>query len=373
MPKKLRLTQILKEHKDRCGSIAKLSEAIREANGGEKSVDQRKLAAIINGEVKTLSISLLEALDMYLTPFGQSLADTPLFDADTILRALVLNGRVAFFIATRMREEEQRAYMSVFDVRGFSSIVGAINQRWPATRVSLREDEARPSFACAPPERDWGQLLQDDKQSYCCIGLLPPMAEHMVAEMFGVCAFAPPWPAGPSLPFHFVRRPRPTREPRNSEILSCLAFSVDDLARMVAAKAVTLADESLPQAIKRGDAQAFLVGSEVHPVYPNSDEGWNDYGVVVAQRRPGGEVWCVIGGLSGPGTLAAAEALSGMSGAMPESELGRPSRPVYAVVEAAVEVDPDKTFGDNRRVVDQRVIVEPTEWEPTPPNTARRG
>lgn len=354
---KLRLAQILERHKEQCGSIAKLAEAINKANNGEKSVAPRKLAPIIGGNPNSLTLSELEAIDNYLKPFGQSLADLPLFDADTVERALVEQGEVVLYLSTRVVLE--REYTSVWDTRAFSGIAESIHSRWPTTRVILKEQESQRLVEQATPDRDWSQLVDNTHASYCCLGspLTSGLAEYMLAAMFGVPAFKPP-PVirNTELPFYFVWYPHPDDESRSERISSHFAHHADDLA-----KAELTLPQDLPEAIRDRKAQAFLVGKNVHEVRLDQEE-WKDYGVIVAQRREQGKVWVVVAGLSGPGTFAAARLLGETPLALPESRLGEISRPVYAVVESAVRINPKKTSGDRREVMGQKILGSPQVW-----------
>src|SRR5207249_2958343 len=67
--------------------------------------------------------------------------------------------------------------------------------------------------------------------------------------------------------------------------------------------------EALTQRIRADEACAFKIGENVKPVLL-SERRHQDYGVVVARRQPGGQVWMLVGGASGPGTYAAALALA---------------------------------------------------------------
>jgi len=356
----LRLKSILEGHSEKHGGIAALAREIKSANQGRREVSERKLAAILSGEANVLRVAELEALSTYLTPFGQGLADMPLFDADGILRDLVAKEEVVFFAATRSRKN--RDYTSVWDVRAFNDVVGSINYRWPTTRISLMEEVER--FAeDAPSEQHWPQLLADvdGDRSYCCLG--GPRAfgltEYMLATMFGVPPFKKGVPAGPPLPFYFVWHPHPDKS-KTQSVQSQFALAASDLPDTE----FKLPNEDLPNLIEDRKAQAFLARHDlkVYPVYLDRGE-WEEYGVIVAQRRERGEIWVVVGGLSGPGTYAAAKMLNEISLPVPESKPGEVSPPVYAVVEAAVKVKADKTSGDVRDVMGQKIVVGPQVWD----------
>jgi len=353
---KLRLAKILEEHKRRCGSLARLSDEITEANDGQRSIEKRKLNSIIKSKAKSLTLADIEALDVFLTRFGQSLARLPLLDTNGIVQALVEKGKVDIFVPTRVLE--RRDYTSVWDVRALSGIVESINRRWPTTRIGLQE-EAERSAACAPPDEDWAKLVDDLEASCCCLGspLVFGLAEYMLAEMFGVQPFVPLPKIHPKLPFHFVWYADPDKSKRKNR-QSHFALTAKDLT----AGELTLPAADLPQAISERKAQAFLVGETIYPVQLDQPKR-KDYGVVVAQRRERGQIWVVIAGLSGPGTYAAARLLDELTVTLPGSELGEVAPPVFAVVESAVRMNSSKTSGDVREVVDQRILVEPQVWK----------
>lgn len=333
-------------------------DAIKAANGGTGSIDHRKLNAIITGKAKSLSISDLEAINNFLGQFGEGLADVPILDADTITRALVERGRVMVFVACRM--DGDRDYTSVWDVRGFSSIVENVNLRWPGTKAVLKAEQSLPILADSRKDEDWARLLDNTDGSSCCLGapLAFGLAEYMLASTFRVPAFKPaPRIQKVRLPFQFVWFPDPSGETQADRIPSHFALSADDLEE----GDLELPDKDLPTAIRARDAQAFLAAGTVYPVRLTEPER-KDYGVIVAQRREKGQVWVVVAGLSGPGTLAAAKMLGEIPAVLPESSVGKVSDPVYAVIESAVRLNRDRTRGDPRELVDQRLLLGPKVW-----------
>jgi hypothetical protein len=360
MPR-LRISQVLSELAERT-SRAKLLKEIENANGGQKSITARKLGAIIRGNVQTVSMSDLEAIDRFLRPLGQGLADRPLFDEDCLMRDLARTGEVTFFVPTRV--VDHRDYTSVWDVRAFGAIAENMKLRWPTTQIKLREEVNR-DFSRSPEGRDWSQLLHGAGTSYCCLGspLATLLAEYMLSCMFGVTPFKTASAPDQPLPFYFVWYPPPADEANDRRIPIRFAVTADDLD----ATDGYSVKKDLPQAIRARHAQAFIVGEKVYEVRLDQHEH-KDYAVVVAQRREKGEIWVVIAGLSGPGTFAAASELVKTSQtsdeliSVPESKPGEVSAPVFAVVESVVKEDSSKTFGDNRIATDAMIVAGPEVW-----------
>ena len=328
------------------------------ANGGGRAAEPRKLAAIISGEPKSLTLPDLEAIDNFLRPFGQSLADLPLLDADTITRALVELEEVVFFMASR--HVNDREFVSVWDIRVYSAIAERIRQRWPKTRVILREEQGCQLVEKAHPQPDWSSLIADAEASYCCLGapLAFGLAEHMLALMFNVPPFKPLPKAGHRLPFHFIWYPPPGEALENASVPSHFVLSADDLTDL----SRTPAEKELAEAVRQRRAQAFLLEGQIYPVRLDQAQ-WKDYGVIVAQRRKKGQLWVVVAGLSGPSTLAAAKLLDAIRLDLPESGVGDVSPPIYAVVESAVRTSPRKASGERRELLDQKLLVGPKVWE----------
>jgi hypothetical protein len=365
----LHLIKVLQQHLGvmKKGAFKKLQEDIREASKDKKAVKDRVLRDIISGKPKSLRISDLEAIDSYLRPFGEGLADVPFFDADGVLRDLVAKREVVFLIANRITPD--RSYTSVWDVRAFNSIVESIDKRWPDTRVRLKEGipisltgDSRYVPESIPEESDCLQYFKNGNVSFCCLGapLSSRLSEYMLAKMFGVRPFTPPVSIETNLPFYFVWRPPRNNATGFARIPSHFSMTVEELRN-----ATTLSvEKGLLEAITEGKAQAFVVkikDYEVRPVWLDKSLH-QEYSIIVAQKLQEGEVWVVVAGLSGPGTYAAAKLLYKISIGIPDNKAGDVPRLVYSVVESTIKVKEENAPGDAREVIKQEVLVPPQIW-----------
>jgi hypothetical protein len=87
----------------------------------------------------------------------------------------------------------------------------------------------------------------------------------------------------------------------------------------------------------------------------NAGEPLRDFAVIAVYRRSAQQLWTVLSGLSGPGTLAAAMVLE--SNQLPHIEIGHM---VYHIVEVDVEIPVLKAKGDPRHIGKEkpRVILQ---------------
>lgn len=361
----LRLSRVLAKELQRLGSYDRLAAEIRLANAARKDkgrpdgVDRRKLKRIIEGTGYSLSPRDLEALDTYLTPLGEGLADQPLLvEREGILPALVRSGKVT--VAFGARPLKDRYYVGLWDVKTSAVILNAIYRVRPAVVVDIQSAENSDPVDQKAVESllrtvEDETASEDKKAALCCIGSprSSPLAEAMLCEMFGVSQerFRRPTPQGSPLPFLFVW---PTdsgvgHPPTGGTFRSRFALRAQDLE-----------DESLADAVKEGKAYAFVHRREIRPAYfPEAIS--KDYGVVVAQRRSNGQVWLVIAGLSGPGTFAAARAVeSKIAASLPEAVSGGHGPTLYAVIEAEVQNSGEP--GEHREVTGLKLIESPQRW-----------
>ena len=92
------------------------------------------------------------------------------------------------------------------------------------------------------------------------------------------------------------------------------------------------------------DLQSFLSESSITLSRdrrgPTLRKRVRSYGVIAAQRRPEGQIWVVIAGLTGPGTYAAATCLNAVEAPLPNAEDPHRGQVLWAVVEATVFTEP---------------------------------
>lgn len=338
---KLRLTHALKERLTKEGNLSKLAAHIEMAS--KLTIDPRKLKRILIGD-PTVGITLKDfvALDAYLSPFGEGLADNPLFDSQSLLSALVDRSSVLMLLGSHPQGADRRANLSRWDLRAANKVTRHIHSAAPATGVII-DDVV---FARSRPRDPDGQplpMLDDTATSLCIIGSPRACwaAERALAEMFDVDAFSKP---DAELPFHFVW----SRDLRNLYRDSTFAFKPNALRRPHPAAFAQFA---------KGEARALVVGDKLFMRAPTSKgKPWKDYGVVAAQRREDGRVFVVVAGLSGPATFAVAQALaSHRIGTLPHAPEGGGHGLVrWALIEATVE--DEGGHGDTRNVVGTHVV-----------------
>jgi hypothetical protein len=320
----LRFAKVLREQKQVVGSYLALEQKIHEANGREKDrrVDRRKLRRLADDEDVSLTLDELRALDVFLTPLGEGLADRPLFDKPNPIRSLVEKGVVTIVLGAYPRQKQQRNDMSRWDVLSMAHLVRKIELQKPGTQLEIKdllpdENLSRPPY------------LKHPGKSVCSIGSPRTClaTEQMLAKMFRVKAFTPEefdrvpvhflWSPTAKLPYgsafsHGSGNPRDVRSepaPKTRGRLVRPVLEVDGKRY----------EDSTPRPGTRGHATG------------------RSYGVVVAQQRAEGDVWIVAAGLTGPATFACASAVAaGLTGTVPEARDGH-SQIRWDVVEATVQ------------------------------------
>ncbi|MFQ5495037.1 MAG: hypothetical protein ACE5EX_06615 [Phycisphaerae bacterium] len=323
------------------GNYSKLAQAITTANADNDNgrVDRRKLRVIVDRQDVTLSLRELLALDVYLTPFGESLADRPILENPAPLRALADRHDVTIVLGAYPRPKEQRNYLSRWDVRSMAHLQQAIKHVKPDASIAIDD------FLFSEETPDRPGLLDGAGPSVACIG--SPRAcyisEYMLADMFRMKPFdpEPDW----DVPFHFLWTAK-------ARVLYDSTFRVE-------ADAIRDLDARLADDLDRDRLWGVLqVRKELFPVRFRTDEQtWTAYGVVAAQRRATGQVWMVIAGLSGPATFAAASALAdGRTSSVPECESPDQHSPVHLDVVRATVFQDYALPGDQRVVTDYRVV-----------------
>ena len=346
----LRLAKVIRERRDAHGSYSKLARAIQEVNRAEKPpLDRRKLRRIVDhDETVTLDMREIRALDRYLVPFGEGLADRPLLVRRSLLSSLSAKDDVKMLLGTYPRREH-RSDVSRWDLRALCLLQSALGQFHPRTKSNIDDVLLPGEFETSPESRaQFEHYLHDDKElSVCLIGAprSNPASEGALAGMFELEPFIKTLPQ--RLPFHFIWTPN-ARGP----YASAFALEADDIVDR---------DPALAEEIRNEDAWALLAEGELYRVLRDKEfqtKSWKSYGVVVAQRRQGGQVWLVVAGLTGPATYAAALAVAREeTGTLPEApDDEQVSKICWSLVEASIEVD-ETVPGDNRKVTDARVLL----------------
>jgi hypothetical protein len=169
-----------------------------------------------------------------------------------------------------------------------------------------------------------------------------PAAELMLADILGGTPFARPPAPGPR-PFAYVWSDQALRANPSS-------FAVT----------ASLSDE-VRQRHGQGPVQAMQIRGQLLPLNQQEDT-WTTYGVCVARRFENEAVWLVLGGATGPGTLACAREVEAMeadwSGRDGDSAVRGAWMAVWGDVRRTIDADEVKRPGDRRRLVRSGVYVD---------------
>jgi hypothetical protein len=341
-----RILAHLKNEKDT--PWAAVEREIEKASHGV-TIDRRRLARMATGDlVDDVSIKFeeLEALSEYFRENGFTLLDRP-----RLLEALVARGAVSFLLGSYARTHRQRTDISRWDVKAMTAILGGIDLLRSGTNFEI-QDVIKPDKA-----EDIVRKMQaggdvPEGPSLCCLGSPRAniAAEIMLCEMFNVPVGDAGRGARGDLPFAFVW-------PRGEPMTSSFAMSANDV------------DCGRWRCLDSGpgeDGWAIRIGEDVYPTKPSDDAPWKTYGVAVAQRRPSGQVWLVVAGLTGPATCAVAEVVASdliMASLDRENPVDQGSSVVWAAIEAVTAVDDDLP-GDKRVIKSWRILGRSQQWRP---------
>jgi hypothetical protein len=342
----LRMARVLHELALELHGFSELARSIKAANNNhpKRRVERRKLARIAAGEDVSLTLDELRALDTYLTPLGEGLADRPLFDKPNPILALAGTGAVTLVLGAYPRDQERRIDLSWWDVRSMTHLLRAIALRRPGTDVEIQdllveEDQPVPFY------------LQDPRRSVCAIG--SPRAsfatEYMLAEMFEVRPFDDR---------HFDRVKIHFLWPWWIKPFCSSAFSPDpeSLARFNPDLWNDLGGANRDQPVLEVNGKRY---EDTSPKNEGEPPG-QSFGMVITQQQADGGVWMVLAGLTGPATYACATAVtSGVAGTVLESG-DRPSPVRWDLVSTVVERNPvphgDPRTTDTASVVDSGIV-----------------
>jgi hypothetical protein len=337
----LRIAQVLADLKHREGSYLKLQKAIERANAGEaaaplkggkkapRTIDRRKLKSIVDNDPGlVLSLGELRALDRYLEPFGHGLAYNPLFEKPQVLGRIAQTRRAAFLLGSKTDKNDPfRINISHWDFLGLSHIQAGLLGFPQNVYIDIREvrmhdqiEDAR--AALRDPELK--QLFGDGGPSLICLGSSRgnQVANWMLCRMVGREPFdSSDSRDHPELPIHFVW-------PLPQDYLFPSPFHLT-------AEQASREDPAVGEAVKRRAACFRYRGRYVvdELTDPRKREG-STYALCAAQRRPGGAIWLLAAGVTGPATYAAARWASKMATRFDENETDRPSSVSWNLLEA---------------------------------------
>ena len=323
----------------------RLSRQIQEMTGTR--IDRHKLKSLLAYENRSLSVDEFAAFDIFLTPFGESLADKPMFEPRGVLPEMARSGGIAFLLASDPIQNLRKIDISHWDVRSMIEVMRPVQDYGPLQIdldevVYLSGDE--PSGSTYRKE-GWYRKLTGQPQSMVSIGSprVARASEIMLAEMFSIDPFTPQGQDDPDLPFRFFW---PKKQSYFPSSFVCEQPETSNAP-----------DGKEPRV--RG-AMGLRLGERLLTVPPRRD--WpTSYGIIAAQRRVSGQIRLVVAGLQGPSTLAAARAVSSLSAAIPDAPRNRDSPVLWAVVEAKIKADKARG-GESRLVHGHRIAHGPHIW-----------
>ena len=382
---RLRLSQIVQELIEHEKSFEKLAERIAEANlqTNHGKVDRRKLSSLAKGDSVNLSFDELDALNRFLIQ-ERGVGLGSIFPTPTITEALTAKGKVTFLLGAK--HGGGRTALSVWDFRCMEWMARRIYRAAPMTQVDfldvplpLQGPSALPPSGQAAareidnweallndphsPSLNWEALLNDPRgPSLICFGTQRACwaTEFLLRKMFNIDWIPPAERNGTRSPFAFIWSPAQPDE-YDSSFSTCPSAIQDDGWRVDSKGAkgwqtwgIHLREPISVSGLGSNTLKTTLKTLKVQRQGVN----WSSFGAIVAQRRPHGQVWLCLMGLSGPETFAGAKVVDSVIKALPASDGHAPAPVLWALFEAAVQENLLEMTGDNRRLVSQRLLLQ---------------
>lgn len=343
---KLRFASVLKTQLQVLGSYTKLEDAIRnavkldpghliDAKGRVRSVDRRKLKAIVEGHKRfSLTLDELLALDKYLEPLGHGLAYNPILLKPDLMDRLAQSGKTTFLLGSKPDAADPfRINISHWDFLGFNSIqekvLGASDKSVlidiREVRMPRKEDKVNNKSRAEEYLRNEKAMLafDEDGPSVVCLASSRSnlMAEIMLCLMFGRDGFTSTPPAGlPELPFQFVWSGR-------SDYVFPSQFNLGP-------HKAGEEDPKFGEALVERGVSGLRVNRKfkVDELTDKDESEGYTYAVCAAQRRANKQVWLLVAGLTGPATYAASRWVHNMATKFDDATPGQPSKVYWSVV-----------------------------------------
>jgi hypothetical protein len=333
-------------------------------------IDRRKLRKLIKHDREvTLSLVELEALHAYLAMLGMGLTRKPFFTHSSIVQDLADLPDATFMLGTSMSQEGPD--LSHWDIQAMARIQRTVNE-FSTTTFDLMEVPRTESDDTASAGKKkqkktrnnlaWTEMFGPQAtESMILIGSERSNEGTRVAlsTMLGLQpGQAPQWD---ELPFYFVLFDKKDKRAARS----VLSRPLDDLPKQHAQLARDVR-KGVGWGLIAGDKK-FVSDAATRSETKNGPRFLQDevlsHGVIAAQRQKSGLIWVIIAGLTGPGTIAAASQLSGMSGALPQTADNHPNAILWGVVETIVDTTGLKQ-GGQADLGDPRFVIEPRLWDP---------
>ena len=310
--------------------------------------DRRKLTALARGsKTEVMTINQLLSLEAVLNENGMSLTHIKLFEHPMSLMSTLAEKRefIALFSA-REDTELKRMVLSDFDVMAWHEMTGAV------TREGFTAVKAKDAALCdtaAEADEAVKEIVKDIHRrkniAVAAVGSFRTnhFFEVLMCEMAGVPRYEPQ-PMG-ALPFQFVYPDEGA--PALKSAFELRAADIEDMK------------PSAYKKVLKGGRALVVNRKGVRQVFEASAPSWNmtrDLGIIAAQIQPDGNIWLVVAGLSGAGTLAAAQAAVEFRNTLPQPlEPGQRGAIIWAAVEAKLRTDAPRGTRATRKVHDWRL------------------
>ncbi len=241
-----------------------------------------------------------------------------------------------------------------------AEIQRGINASEVGVRLDIQDvmiDGRLPGLVESSDESGWEGLMDDHGPSLVCLGSsrTSPATEIMLCRMFEL-----------SPQRERARRTRSGCSPSTSSgaAPSPMSFRATSTSR---SKELGERDPAAADLIDVGDASALVTAEDVFVDSVNQTQEGDTYGVCVAQRRKGGQVWLIVAGVTGAATYATAKLARNLATRLHEQKRGEDSDIYWAVVRARVTKDPNLPLASVRSVAEETFASETHVWE-TPPS-----
>jgi hypothetical protein len=122
-------------------------------------------------------------------------------------------------------------------------------------------------------------------------------------------------------------------------------------------------DPDAAELIDAGRASALVTAEDVFVDGVHQNHEGDTYGVCVAQRRKGGQVWLIVAGVTGAATYATAKLARNLATRLHEQKRGKDSDIYWAVVRAHVTWDPNLPADSVRNVTEETIASGTHAWK----------
>ena len=309
------LARILAEDRERRGWAV-----VHKAD--ELGMDRRKLGDLMKKQARSITFKELHSIAGELAQSGVPLSQ--IFDNPSLIGALAKSRRVALLFGAK--PERPGPGTSWWDLRSLADTIQILNNAtigsgsWELYDVLQAEEPEKlknGGHEALFEDDPWRGLLEEDSE-FSVISFGSPLANHasevMLADMFDVPPFSPDVTG---VPFQYI-----WEDTRFDEMPS--SFATRGSQRPRAEVASMTAEWKVWGMDIRG--QSHMIDRKQNPS--------TTYGIIAAQRRPGGQIWVVVSGATGPGTYAASRMLVGYP-EPDDEEQGSASRTIWLPIRAS--------------------------------------